>query len=94
MTLKQRLGMLRGVYGEEMPYRDPHTAAPALWALRRQDGCHFEVSVSVRVQLSGVKEWRRLRLLFTGNSTGDLRQQILVVCQPATACPHATTRAW
>lgn len=27
MTLKKRLGMLRGVYEEEMPYRDP------------QDGC-------------------------------------------------------
>jgi len=26
-----------------MPYRDPHTAAPALWALRHRDGCDFEV---------------------------------------------------
>jgi hypothetical protein len=29
-----------------MPYRDPHTAAPALWALRDRDGCDFEVSVT------------------------------------------------
>jgi len=28
-----------------MPYRDPHTAAPALWALRHRDGCDFEVAV-------------------------------------------------
>src|SRR5688572_27321882 len=34
MTLKKRMGMLRGIYGEVMPYRDPHTAGPALWALR------------------------------------------------------------
>lgn len=45
MTLRQRLGMLGGVYALEMPYRDPHTAAPALWALRHQSGCTFEVAV-------------------------------------------------
>jgi hypothetical protein len=33
MTLRKRPGMLRGVFGEIMPYRDPHTAGPALWAL-------------------------------------------------------------
>src|SRR3954452_14368565 len=46
MTLKKRMGMLRGVYGEEMPYRDPHTAGPALWALRHMSQCDFEVSVA------------------------------------------------
>jgi hypothetical protein len=25
MTLKKRMGMLRGIYAEVMPYRDPHT---------------------------------------------------------------------
>ncbi len=45
LTLKGRLGMLRGVYAVEMPYRDPHTAAPALWALRHATGCDFEASV-------------------------------------------------
>jgi hypothetical protein len=45
MTLRKRLGMLRGVYGELMPYRDPHTAGPALWALYHQSGEEFEVSV-------------------------------------------------
>ena len=46
MTLRKRVSMLRGVYGSVMPYRDPHTAAPGLWALR-QEGCDFEVSVTV-----------------------------------------------
>lgn len=47
MTLRKRVSMLRGVYGPVMPYRDPHTAAPGLWALRNQEGCDFEVSVRV-----------------------------------------------
>jgi hypothetical protein len=38
MTLCTRLGMLRDVYGELMPYRDPHTAEPGLWALDHQRG--------------------------------------------------------
>jgi hypothetical protein len=45
MTLRKRLGMLRGVYAELMPYRDPHTTGPALWALYHQTGDDFEVSV-------------------------------------------------
>ena len=44
-TLKQRLGMLKGIFDLEMPYRAPHTAAPALWALRHNLNCDFEVSV-------------------------------------------------
>jgi hypothetical protein len=38
--------MLRGVYREQMPDRDPHTAGPALWAFRDATGCDFEVSVA------------------------------------------------
>lgn len=56
MTLKKRLGMLRGVYQPEMPYRDPHTAGPALWALRHATGCEFEVSV---VPIEGSTPWRK-----------------------------------
>src|SRR5215208_302371 len=56
MTLRKRLGMLRGVYGELMPYRDPHTAGPALWALYRQTGEDFEVSV---VPVEGSTPWRK-----------------------------------
>ena len=44
-SLRGRLGQLNGVYHAQMPYRDPHTAAPALWALRHRDGCDFEVAV-------------------------------------------------
>jgi hypothetical protein len=39
-----------------MPYRDPHTAAPALWALRHRDGCDFEASV---VQVIGTVPERK-----------------------------------
>ncbi len=44
-SLRGRLGQLGGVYRAQMPYRDPHTAGPALWALRHRDGCDFEVAV-------------------------------------------------
>ena len=43
--VRQRLGMLNGVYGEVMPYRDPHTVGPALWAMRDKNGCEYEASV-------------------------------------------------
>jgi hypothetical protein len=56
MTLRKRLAMLRGVYGELMPYRDPHTAGPALWALYHQTGETFEVSV---VPVEGSTPWRK-----------------------------------
>lgn len=45
-TLRKRLGAQRGVYDDGMPYTDPHTAAPALWALRMSLGVEFEVSVA------------------------------------------------
>jgi hypothetical protein len=56
LTLPERLGMLRGVYAAEMPYRDPHTAAPGLWALRHASGCDFEASVAV---IQGSAPWRK-----------------------------------
>jgi hypothetical protein len=57
MTLRKRISMLRGVYGPVMPYRDPHTAAPGLWALHHhQTGCDFEVSVQV---VEGTTQWRK-----------------------------------
>ena len=55
--LRGRLGMLRGVWGEAMPYRDPHTAGPALWALRHSAGCDFEVSVAP--VSGGDTRWRK-----------------------------------
>ena len=51
-TLPKRVGMLRGVYGAEMPYRDPHTAGPALWADRQARGLDYEVSVLPLPELS------------------------------------------
>jgi hypothetical protein len=54
--LRKRLGMLRGVYDEVMPYRDPHTAGPALWALYHQTGKDFEVSI---VPVEGSMRWRK-----------------------------------
>lgn len=55
--LRSRLGMLRGVYATEMPYRDPHTAAPALWALRHTTReVLFQVSVA---PVEGPLPWRK-----------------------------------
>lgn len=44
MNLRRRMAMLRGVYAEQMPYRDPHTAGSGLWALRQRGGGPLEVS--------------------------------------------------
>jgi hypothetical protein len=56
MTLLRRVAMLAGVYGAEMPYRDPHTAGPAMWALRQLGREEFEVSVA---PVEGSNAWRR-----------------------------------
>jgi hypothetical protein len=56
MTLRKRLAMQRGIYADEMPYADPHTAAPALWALRQRTGDDYEVSTA---QISGTVAWRK-----------------------------------
>ena len=42
----ERMGALKGVYGDEKPCNDPHTAGPALWAHRIEFGETFEVSVA------------------------------------------------
>jgi len=39
--------LARGAYADEMPYRDPHTAAPCLWAVQQEFGEKLEVSVTV-----------------------------------------------
>lgn len=54
--LRARLGMLRGIYGSQMPYRDPHTAGPALWALHQLDARPFLVSI---VPVEGSAPWRK-----------------------------------
>ncbi len=46
-SARGRVGALaRNVYSEEMPFRDPHTAAPCLWAIRDQYGPEFQVSAA------------------------------------------------
>ncbi|MBT4016599.1 MAG: hypothetical protein HOE62_01520 [Alphaproteobacteria bacterium] len=52
MGLRQRLGMLSGVFRDIMPYNDPHTAGPALWALKQLEDCQYEASVAVMPDLS------------------------------------------
>jgi hypothetical protein len=54
MNLRKRLSMLQGIFGEEMPYRDPHTVGPALWALKHSSNCEFEVSVAL---INGNRPW-------------------------------------
>ncbi len=51
MSLRRRLGMLSGVYRAVMPYNDPHTAGPALWAQRQLLKCEYEASVAVAPEL-------------------------------------------
>jgi hypothetical protein len=44
-STRGRVGALaRGTFADEMPLRDPHTAAPTLWAIRREYGPEFELS--------------------------------------------------
>lgn len=57
-SLRSRLGHLHGVFGDEIPYADPHTAAPGLWALRQDLNCDYEVSVA---EVSGDTSYRKGR---------------------------------
>jgi hypothetical protein len=43
-TRRRIQSLARGTYAEEMPYRDPHTAAPCIWAVRDDVGSALEVS--------------------------------------------------
>jgi hypothetical protein len=52
MTLRRRVAMLRGIYGAKMPYRDPHTAGPALWAELHRAGTCLEISSAAMPGLS------------------------------------------
>jgi hypothetical protein len=56
MNLRKRMAMLRGIYMEEMPYRDPHTAGPGLWALRHSTQTAFEVAFC---PVEGDTPWRK-----------------------------------
>jgi hypothetical protein len=56
LQLRERLGMLKGVYRSEMPYRDPHTVGPALWAQRQLGGEDYEASTC---PVEGDARWRK-----------------------------------
>ena len=47
-SLRGRLGQLKSAFDDCMPYSDPHTAGPGLWALRQEEGVEFECSVLVK----------------------------------------------
>lgn len=54
-NLKERIGGLKNVYSADMPYKAPHTAAPALWALRHvYPSTRFEVSVAPFPSFPGI----------------------------------------
>ncbi len=38
--------LARGAFADEMPFRDPHTAAPCLWAIQEEHGEKLEVSAA------------------------------------------------
>lgn len=48
-SVRKRMSRELAVYvkSEEMPFNDPHTAAPSLWAWRDAEGWEFECSVAV-----------------------------------------------
>src|SRR5262245_38440988 len=56
LRLRDRLAMLKGVYRSEMPYRDPHTVGPALWAQRQVGGEDYEASTC---PIPGDVRWRK-----------------------------------
>ncbi|AUG49450.1 hypothetical protein BVU17_17885 (plasmid) [Haloarcula taiwanensis] len=44
-SLRGRIrSLIRGVFDDEMPFSDPHTASPSLWAIADRHGSGFEVS--------------------------------------------------
>jgi hypothetical protein len=54
--IRARVRMLRGIASGDMPYRDPHTAAPALWALVQSARGEFEVA---GLPVAEDAQWRR-----------------------------------
>ena len=92
MNLRRRMAMLRGIYADQMPYRDPHTAGPGLWALLGRAASRSR-SRSARWtrRRRGGRDWRRSRSQRTARSTGARRRSTSGACRPATACRRATT---
>lgn len=53
--LRGRLSQLCVLYDDDMPYNDPHTAAPCLWVMRTEGEAAFEFSVA---EFDGTKDDR------------------------------------
>ena len=61
-SLRERLNSLRrGTMEDKMPYNDPHTAAPSLWAWRDAERIDFECSAAEVKLADDPEEARRLR---------------------------------
>lgn len=61
-NLRERLGDLRrNTMAELMPYNDPHTAAPSLWAWRHAAGLEFECSAAPVTFTDNQEEARKYR---------------------------------
>lgn len=91
-SLRERLGALRaGAYAEVMPYQDPHTAAPALWALRHSGQAQWEISVSIVSH--GPAERKGLEALAMSLYRKEHGASLTVCfgrCHAATSCRHPT----
>ena len=49
-NLRERInGLVRNTHKEQMPFNDPHTAAPRLWSFRIEDGLSFEASAATSI---------------------------------------------
>ncbi|ADB60295.1 hypothetical protein Htur_1407 [Haloterrigena turkmenica DSM 5511] len=60
-SIRGRVSALaRNVYSEEMPFRDPHTAVPCLWAVRNRDRPAFEVSTATPSLATHNQDWKGL----------------------------------
>ena len=61
-NLRERVSDLRrNTLQAEMPFNDPHTAAPSLWAWRDAENLEFECSVTSITSIDGREEARRQR---------------------------------
>lgn len=61
-NVRERLSDLRrNTLKVEMPFNDPHTAAPSLWAWRDAEGCEFECSAASVVFTDDPEEARKRR---------------------------------
>jgi hypothetical protein len=60
-TLRARIRELAHAYRDAMPFNDPHTAAPHLWALRTENSMTFEVSTcpmdTAKKNLRGMEDY-------------------------------------